>query len=93
MDRPRDGRAGVLPYLHRLRLMAWPAMSLYNPNWDLSSIPAAVFNSEIGRRRGAQGHARPKVLAPCRWCGVQIGAVERRGQCPHCGKRQKEPAS
>ena len=68
-------------------------MSLYNPNWDLSSIPAAVFNSEIGRRRGAQGHARPKVLAPCRWCGVQIGAVERRGQCPHCGKRQKEPAS
>jgi hypothetical protein len=64
----------------------------YTPGWDLSTIPDPAFNSEIGRRRGARGAARPKVLRPCQSCGLLLGARERRGVCPGCGTRQTKTA-
>ena len=60
----------------------------YNASWDLSTIPADLLNSEIGRRRGAKAAARKKVLRPCQTCGLLLGARERRGACPTCGARQ-----
>jgi predicted Zn-ribbon and HTH transcriptional regulator len=62
----------------------------YMPEWDLSTIPSPVWASEHGRRQRAK--ATPyKVLKPCRNCGIELTAVERRRKCPHCGVSQWIP--
>jgi hypothetical protein len=56
----------------------------YRQSWDLSTIPNDVWASENGRRtRPAQ--PRKPVLKPCKGCGTELTAQERRKACKICG--------
>jgi hypothetical protein len=62
---------------------------IYRPTWDLTSIPHAALSREWMRRARAlrSGPPRAKILAPCRWCGQEMGARDRRAHEPHCPQR------
>lgn len=59
--------------------------------YDLSKVPAKELYSEIGRRRAARRRkgslGRRKRIAPCRFCGTELGVVEMRRHVPRCPKR------
>lgn len=60
----------------------------YKPSWDLSTIPAPVWNSENGRRVRPPGSPATHIkLAPCGGCGKSLNATQRRRSCPKCGLR------
>jgi predicted RNA-binding Zn-ribbon protein involved in translation (DUF1610 family) len=63
-------------------------MTTWEPEWELGSVPDAELWSEVGRRRAARSHPKPKITAPCVHCGVLLGVAERRKPCPECGTRQ-----
>jgi hypothetical protein len=72
-------------------------MKTWNDSWDLSSIPEALFASEIGRRNNAKvvnrrggvvwGKHRPKY-SRCR-CERCIGKREAQKQKPQPPKRPR----
>lgn len=66
-------------------------MTIYTPEWDLSTIPTKQFESEAGRRRHLKGPRAPNLkLEPCIHCQALLSARQRRRACVACGKRQKE---
>lgn len=59
----------------------------YRETWNLST---SEFKSEHERRnRAMQTHSPNQKLQPCRFCGKQLNATQRRKPCPDCG--HKEP--
>lgn len=61
-------------------------MKRYQPDWDLTSIPDDVFQSERGRRnRMKQGLPPNLKLKPCKGCQALLSATQRRQRCPDCG--------
>lgn len=57
----------------------------YKPTWDLSTIPAAEWNSENGRRQRAKGPPVTREnIQPCVSCGRNLNATQRRKPCPEC---------
>jgi len=59
----------------------------YTPDWNLATIPDAAFQSEAGRRRGAQRKirtgGRPAIPTPCPKCGMDCaGVVAAKRHCP-----------
>jgi len=67
--------------------MSLPDRSLsYTPDWNLATIPDAVLQSEVGRRRGAQrkirNGGRPAIPTPCPRCGMDCaGVVAAKAHC------------
>lgn len=62
----------------------------YSPKWDLSTIPAAAWASEHGRRNRAKQLTPPNAkLKPCSNCGTPLSARQRDygGICPSCGRK------
>lgn len=57
---------------------------IWKPDWDLGSIPADVFYTEVARRRGATSRRREPVLKPCPKCETPSNATQRRKKCT-CG--------
>jgi hypothetical protein len=60
---------------------------IYTSAWNLSTIPADAFASEVGRRRGAQRKVRtggrPAIPTPCLKCGIDCaGVVAAKRHCP-----------
>jgi hypothetical protein len=61
----------------------WVTAMQYSPEWDLSSIPDAIFASERARRVAAKRKKfGPLKIALCEDCGRAISARERRFPCP-----------
>ena len=61
----------------------------FTSNWDLTTIPDDLLNSESGRRRRAKGPQSTNLkLEPCRWCGALLSARQRRRKCVKCGRTQ-----
>jgi len=62
--------------------------SNYTPDWNLAAIPDAIFQSEVGRRRGAQrkvrSGGRPALLTACPKCGTICASVTTAKS--HCRK-------
>lgn len=70
-------------------------MSDYKPTWNLTTIPAALFQSEVGRRRREKGGnltPRPPKLKPCAKCSTPLNATQYRDYpCPNCGHKHIVP--
>lgn len=65
-------------------------MTIYQTEWDLSTIPEPAWKSENGRRQRAKAPARTYVkLKPCKGCKLKLTAAERRGKCPNCGTNNR----
>jgi hypothetical protein len=61
----------------------------YSERWDLATIPAEIFNAEIGRRRKGDNKAggRPRLLRKCDTCQQVLSGREYwRHRCPAKGK-------
>ena len=58
----------------------------YSPEWDLSTIPDAVWKSENGRRSSAMrvNPGRNPVLRECEFCGLPFSGREMRKHIPQC---------
>jgi len=58
----------------------------YSDDWKLETIPDAILQSEVGRRRGAQRKVRtggrPAIPTPCPKCGMTCaGVVAAKAHC------------
>jgi hypothetical protein len=56
----------------------------------LASVPDQEITREYMRRLNLRRKriGNPKVLRPCQWCGLELGAREMRQHIPNCEKRK-----
>jgi hypothetical protein len=88
-----DPRAQPIHRLERHRLdriarVGIRPMTVYIPEWDLTTIPDAPFKSEASRRTRLKAPRAPNLkLEPCQHCGALLSARQRRRACVICGGR------
>lgn len=57
---------------------------------DMSLTELRPYMAEYLRRKRGTKPARAAVLKPCKSCGTQLSARQRRYPCPKCGTYNRE---
>lgn len=66
-------------------------MSIWDPCWELHTIPDDLWRREFGRRmRLKPSSGVAKKLKPCEFCGDLKGVAEMRAHRPACRRLLKQ---
>ena len=69
-----------------------PALKVWSPDFDLSTIPDHIVHAESARRRRVAQAEPPRtgIRRPCVFCLELFGAREMRKHLPACPKRHEK---